>query len=187
MEKQDLRIRRKLIVKLAAEALTRSGIFAPHVNIGKVAKAYGLEIIRQNADPNVSGFLIKGLEDGSGIIGVNSSHTLNRQRFTIAHEIGHFLLHNYQGVHFDRESTALQIYNRDNNSSTGLDHDEREANLFAAELLMPRDFVQTAMDGIDSLTLLDQKESALDRLAKQFRVSITAMTYRLAYLKYLEI
>lgn len=47
----------------------------------------------------LAGMLVRG--DGQIVIGVNSLHPLNRQRFTIAHECGHLLLHKGE-FHVDR-------------------------------------------------------------------------------------
>ena len=71
------------------------------------------------------------------IIGVNSHHHVNRRRFTVAHELGHLILHRKAlagRVHVDRRFPVLM---RDSAAASGLDPREIEANQFAAELLMP--------------------------------------------------
>src|SRR5437763_689254 len=53
----------------------------------------------QHFDGEVSGMV--HCQDGKAIIGINSSHPETRQRFTIAHEIGHLLLHQSEALHVD--------------------------------------------------------------------------------------
>ncbi len=62
-----------------------------------------------------------------------------RQRFTIAHELGHFFLHRASSTVF---VDAAPIFFRDESSSNGSQREEIEANAFAAELLMPEDAIR---------------------------------------------
>jgi Zn-dependent peptidase ImmA (M78 family) len=106
------------------------------------------------------------------IVGVNSLHAPNRQRFTLAHEIGHVVLHRHileGAVHVDR------VLLRDRNSSTGTDQLEIQANAFASELLMPTDILENALGG-RQVVLDDDADVAA--LAKKFRVSESAMRFR---------
>jgi IrrE N-terminal-like domain len=100
------------------------------------------------------------------VIEINSQHSENRRRFTLAHEISHYLLHRDQigdGV------TDDMLYR----SRLG-DHIETEANRLAAELLMPRMLVKTLFrSGIRSLT----------QLCEMFKVSDAAMRIRLKQLR----
>ena len=117
------------------------------------------------------------------VIGANKSHHPYRQRFTIAHELGHFLLHEGQDVHLDESRGAFRVNLRSPESARGEDNDEKEANLFAAELLMPAIFLEQDLQGED-LDLLGDSEF-LEKLAKKYKVSIQALTFRLAYLGYI--
>src|SRR3954470_3126160 len=74
--------------------------------------------------------------DGTAVIGVNSLDTPTRRRFTIAHEIGHLILHGDEHLHID-EKFPVSL-RRDGKSSLGIDRREVDANQFASELLMPR-------------------------------------------------
>jgi len=118
-------------------------------------------------------------KDGSAVIGVNSMDAPNRQRFTIAHEIGHLLLHKDEHLHVDEKSI---IGLRNEKSSTATDEKEIEANQFAAELLMPLKFLdkdlQKFPDNIEA-------EVAVASLARQYQVSEQAMTVRLTALRVL--
>ena len=53
-------------------------------------------------------------DDNEAVIGVNSAHHINRQRFTIAHELGHFCLHKGKDVHIDR---SFRVNRRDKRSA----------------------------------------------------------------------
>ena len=110
------------------------------------------------------------------IIGVNSLHHPNRQRFTIAHELGHLLLHRGKEVHIDR---IYRVNLRNAVSSQATNHEEIEANRFAAELLMPHEFLMKDVEGgyIDI-----EEEDEITELAQKYKVSIQAMTFRLTNL-----
>ena len=91
---------------------------------------------------------------------VNADESPERRRFTLAHEVGHWVCQCLEG-------TTAPVYCRDRDVSTATDRAlEREANLFAAELLMPTlelrsEFTQT------------------DDVAARFGVSKEAMQWRL--------
>lgn len=182
-----MRVRRKHIQNLASEILSSNNIKSAPVDLNKIARGMHIEIIKQSADDKIAGFLIKDFDNKNALIGVNEDHAPNRQRFTIAHEIGHYLLHNYQGVHFDGKNTGLQVYLRDDKSTTGVDVDEREANLFAAELLMPKALLEKDISEIKEIYLLDEEDLTIKKLAAKYKVSVRALTYRLANLGYIRL
>jgi Zn-dependent peptidase ImmA (M78 family) len=123
---------------------------------------------------DVSGILVR---DGERkVVVVNAKHAPARQRFTIAHEIGHLVLHPGQEVHVDN---AFRINLRDGRSATADDVEEVEANAFAAILLMPLEWVRSAMSS-PSIDLTDDGEVC--RLADEFQVSTQAMLIRLTTL-----
>ena len=71
------------------------------------------------------------------MIGVNDLHAPRRQRFTIAHEVGHLEMHKGRPLVLDH----VRMNMRDATSSTATDVEEIEANQFAAAILMPSDLV----------------------------------------------
>ncbi len=145
------------------------------VDVNGIAAAVGLKIIYENFTDDISGLLIT--RDSKGVIGVHSKHALVRQRFTIAHEIGHFVLrhHSESGdhVHVDEgwKTTA-----RNERSAKGIDPHEIEANRFAAALLMPEDLLRTKVNEFRHKSL---SEGDVFALAQCFKVSEQAMTLRL--------
>jgi Zn-dependent peptidase ImmA (M78 family) len=155
----------------AAMLVVKLGLKAPPVPVERLAKSLGVKVEYSPFDDELSGMAF--LRGGQPIIGVNSNHHPNRQRFTIAHELGHVCLHR-------RELEAAVLIDkrflpRDSVSAEGTNHLERQANAFAAELLMPTNL----LSGVLSRTLDLEDDKRLIGLAKVFRVSLMALQYRL--------
>jgi len=101
----------------------------------------------------------------NAFIGVNSHQAPVRQRFSVAHELGHFALHHVDH-HFIEYSGGVE------GEVPGYDWEhERAANQFAAELLMPAELIKK-----------DAHTTSLPRLATRYDVSQEAMGFRLANL-----
>ena len=178
-------VRRKLICKLVEEILEVNGIADAPVPLNQIAKAENIGISLQDAEDHVSGFIVRDRQRKRVVIGVNRKHHPNRRHFTTAHELGHFFLHPGEDVHVDKSRHALRINFRDKESSSGTKDTGEEANLFAAELLMPSSFLQRDLQRMRDLDLLTN-DQALTKLARKYRVSTEALTFRLAYLGYIE-
>jgi Zn-dependent peptidase ImmA (M78 family) len=116
------------------------------------------------------------LEGGQALIGVNMLHAKPRQRFTIAHELGHLELGHLGGTgeHAIRIDRDFKVMLRDKKSSPA----EIEANAFAAELLMPTSMLRNERElrlGLDT-----EDDRLIQLLASRYKVSQQAMTIRLA-------
>jgi Zn-dependent peptidase ImmA (M78 family) len=166
-----LSIRRKIETEVN-RLLRETGTAGAPIDVEKIANVLGIAIRRTPTNDEISGFLLRN-PDGQAVIGVNTLHHPNRQRFTIAHELGHFILHKQEEVHVDRAVIKL----RDGASSKGEDPDEVEANGFAAELLMPTGFLSGDLERFTLTDLLDDRR--MQQLAKRYQVSVQAMTNRL--------
>lgn len=175
---QDRVNRDRQIERRAGAILERAGVREPAVDPERIARALGIRVRRSNLGENCSGVLVR--RSGSAVIGVHWSHHPNRQRFSIAHELGHFELHQ-GGTYIDRDVVARF---RDEQSGAGTEEEEIDANLFAAALLMPSDWVTRAFER-SPFNFGD--DSGLDDLAKRFGVSTQAMSYRLANLELLQL
>jgi len=154
--------------------LARLGIQSNPTPVEKIAKALGAQVRFSPFDEELSGMVY--IKEGVPIIGVNSLHHPNRQRFTIAHELGHLELHREMitsNIHVDKNFPALM---RDTNSATGTEQIEIQANQFATELLMPRDLIDKAMEG-KQFDIDD--DGPIEELAKKFKVSKQALEYRI--------
>jgi Zn-dependent peptidase ImmA (M78 family) len=164
----------------AEKTLRDTDTYHVPVAIDVVAQRLNLTLEAAALGENVSGMLV--VKGERGAIGYNSAHARVRQRFTISHEVAHYLLHTKKNgkaqLFIDRHVT----FRRDENSSAGVDHDEVEANQLGAALLMPRGLVQQEIQRHD-LDLDD--EDAISLLAKRFGVSTAAMSNRLANLRML--
>jgi len=174
-------VRRKHIQTLADQLRGDHGISSAPVPIEALAHALGADVRKSPAEDPLSGFLLRDPNSRRAVIGVNSKHHPNRQRFTLAHELGHFLLHQGERVHVDRSDQAFLLKLRSDEASTGTDVEEIEANLFAAEILMPAALLKADLADNDALDVLDETamEKVLKALAKKYLVSTQALTYRL--------
>lgn len=184
-----MNVRRKHIRQLVASLLQRFSVAVPPVPVKRIAEDLGAQVYESRVEDTLSGFLFRQPESGRYIIGVNKAHPLNRQRFTIAHELGHMLLHGISDVHVDRAGTGYaRVRLRSQTSAEGVDSEEIEANYFAAELLMPESMVIQELEARPPLDLMDESdgEAILDELAKRFDVSRQAFNIRLIQLGFLE-
>lgn len=134
------------------------------INLSEVANTYGLKI-KKGAfkDKSISG----AFDSKKNIIYVAEDDDIKRQAFTIAHEIGHSKLshkgQNQEGFFILYRKKAYDFKNDDSGSI------ERQANWFAANLLMPSDAVREMW----SIT------KNISHLCRFFGVSRAAMSYRL--------
>ncbi|MCT4664977.1 MAG: ImmA/IrrE family metallo-endopeptidase [Flavobacteriales bacterium] len=145
------------------------------IDVYKIAKHYGIDVQPEVLEDSISGVLI--LKEDNVYIRYNKSHDEKRQRFTISHELGHFFLHSRFPIFVDKGENRLY---RNQDSSTGELKKEREANAFAAALLMPKSFIEYEINLIEK----NVNSDAVEYLAKKFNVSIQAMSFRLANLGY---
>ena len=175
-------VRRKYIRATIEQLLEGYGIKTAPVDVEKLALLIGANVQYEPTEDKLSGFILKDLKKQTVLIGVNKNHHKNRQRFTIAHELGHLLLHEKGRIHVDHK---FQINLRDEHSSTGISEEEKEANLFAAELLMPAKFISKDLAEIEAFDLFD--DEYLNKLADKYQVSTQALTFRLAYLNYIQL
>lgn len=173
-------IRRKKIRTLTESLLSQHQVRSAPVPVMKIAKRSGAKIVLQSLDGDLCGFLYR---DGDhSIIGVNTHHSPARQSFTVCHELGHLLLHDQEPLHYDR---GFKVRLRNDKSSEGVDEAEIEANLFAAELLMPAQFIAQDLEEIEEIDLQD--DWTVEELAQKYEVSKQAMLYRLNYLGYVDL
>ena len=115
-----------------------------------------IDVLVEDWPSELSGVLL--LRSGRAVIGINARHSPARRHFTFWHEVGHFLLHapHAVGGHVDCEAGRPTSA-------------EREADAFAAAVLMPPEWVRRAHD----------QSQRRGQLARQFHVSEAAMARRL--------
>lgn len=169
------------IRQLVEEILAKNNIVEPTIDVEHIAEYAGLDVNHAKLEDELSGFLVVHRKQGT--IAVNSAHHPNRQRFTIAHELGHYFLHSRndqdENVFIDKK-----VFHRGKAASEGTIRMEIEANRFAAELLMPRFMMKTAVADEGGDIDLEDIET-IENLAERFGVSTQALTYRLTDLNML--
>lgn len=174
-------IRRRKIQALVDRLLHEHGVSSPPVPVDRMIQALGIRLHVDALQGDICGFAFR--DSHQSVIGVNTWHPPVRQRFTMAHELGHLLLHdhNFNHVHVDR-GFVLKL--RNGISSQGIDQEEVEANRFAAELLMPKRFLEKDITALSGIDLLD--DTNISALAKRYGVSKQALLIRLASLGFIE-
>ena len=181
-------VRRKFIRDTAERVLQAHCPNCPPVDVQRIAERLGIEVKVEPVDDDLSGFLYREPKTDRAVIGVNAKHHPNRRTFTIAHELGHFLLHESETVHLDNKKDGYTLQLRNPASATGESINEREANLFAAELLMPAKFLARELRKKDFDLMEDDvlaDDSVLRSLAQKCGVSVQALTIRLHNLGYI--
>lgn len=170
----------------AESVIKKYNIRTGPVDVEYLAEQLGLEVQYEEFEGELSGVLFRNEEDGEYIIGVNETHPKTRRRFTIAHEIGHFLMHKGKEIHVDR---TFKVNFRDATSSQAINIEEMEANAFAAALLMPRDLIfriiQDELNGEIDLHGDDFEDKLLSDIADKLEVSQQALSIRLGKLGYI--
>jgi Zn-dependent peptidase ImmA (M78 family) len=159
-------IRSRETRKRARQLLELVGVTEPPVNVEAVADFLGFTVIPFAVPDSTSA--VTFIEGDVKSIGVNNTHAPVRQRFSAAHELGHFLSghdgYDHSKTHVEDRPAYLDPQHRQ----------EVEADEFAAELLMPEAFLRR-----------DLQEYGLDvpLLAKRYQVSEQAMWIQLIDLK----
>lgn len=148
----------------AEQVLKKTGTKVLPIPVEQIAGRYQIRISRAPHEA-FSGLLIR--KDGHALIGVNSKEAPVRQRFTVAHELGHFFLH--------PEKDAFVDY-RDNKKGAMRTPREKQANMFAAALLMPRTLLAKDCRALMREGFGDDDVVAL---ARRYEVSDEAMRFRL--------
>lgn len=156
----------------AMDVLSKLGVSELPVRVDQIARTLGAKVTYEPFEGDVSGVLIRQA-DADPVIGVNSAHSVTRQRFTVAHEIAHLVLHEGQ------KTTFVDSFSRVNWRNGESNRDEIEANYFAAELLMPRHLVEEQVEKALGKDPHLRPDGLSAKLAKAFRVSQQAMGYRL--------
>ena len=164
MTKEDLnRIKQK-----ALKVLSDNYIIEPFVNVFDIANGEGISIEYRKmpqGNTDVSGFF----DSKTNTIYVNVDNSIARRTYTVAHELGHYFL--------GHKPDEYGLYRRNNSYSGTKKQKEKEADCFAANLLMPEDMIRKELKEYPFL------KNSIQLLASRFGVSPSAMTYRLINLR----
>jgi Zn-dependent peptidase ImmA (M78 family)/transcriptional regulator with XRE-family HTH domain len=158
---------------LAVAALTRvaeAGLSLTDAGLpALVEKAFGADVAVVALDEGFDG--LAASSDEAKLIVLGTSQVPARQRFTLAHELGHLLAGDDQGVHLDKD-----VYDR----AQAKDPSEMRANNFASAFLMPEDILRSAV-GTTGLT-----EGTFAALSCDLQVSPSALAIRLQQLRLID-
>lgn len=137
------------------------------INVEQIAHSLGITVLYHPMEDD-SGILL--VKDRKAVVVINDRHHENRKRFSLAHEIAHYLLHYTEGV---------EVFHRDLKSSLGTTRIEIDANAFAGELLMPEADIRAWVESTHVDFLDDAFERDLADKARALGVSSQALGIRL--------
>lgn len=151
----------------AQNLLTMAGINKAPVDLKKIAKLLGFMIISFPFPDKRRGMVF--VEGSIKAIGINEKHPITLQRYTIGHELGHFVNgHEHEDNEFIEDESKYFNHHF---------QQEREADAFSSELLMPKIFLEKdlLLNGLN-----------IEKLTDLYQVSEQAMWIRLKTLRLTE-
>ena len=158
-----------MVRKKARELLESINSDRPPVDLSTCASSIGAIIQKSdNLPPQECGQTIP-CRGGQSIIVVNASHLESRQRFTIAHEIGHIMIKQALA------NSERRLFERDLNRFSNKPREEHLCDLFAAELLLPPELLKVSIRRQRQISM-----SVIESLAAEFQASLTATGLRYA-------
>jgi Zn-dependent peptidase ImmA (M78 family) len=138
------------------------------IQLEAFAHCVGISGFRDLAADGFVGAVMANLEKTEGVILCAAGLSIQRRRFAIAHELGHFLLDAHRG---DRQCTARDL--GENRRDTAHRKEEMQANRFAAGLLMPKPLFAAFVEGLGKPTV-----AHIPGIAAVFEVSLEAAASR---------
>lgn len=138
------------------------------VKLGAIAHELGVKVLLSTLPRGISGQICQ--ENGEFVIRINRHEAKHRQRFTLAHELAHFLLH--QDKIIAEGGWSENVLLRAPNQPIQIEY---EANRLASDLVIPSDLVeQAAAEYAGPIT-----SEVIEDLARRFGVSTAAMEIKL--------
>ena len=157
--------------------LKESGKNDTPVKIIEICKMMGFSVYKQELPREICGYImingeLKDKFPTDRIISVNSNESNKRRRFTVAHELGHYL--------FDFDPTkSIQYFNMFEIDHAIGNEEEDRANRFAAELLMPEDLIKQKYSELKKGTSQKDLYSLVQNLSDIFLVPPKAVEMRI--------
>lgn len=149
--------------------LDRFSIVKPPVSPFEIAEKLGIPVFQWDFPDELSGIFV--FDKQKACIGVNQNHPYVRQRFTVAHELGHYIFHDTKDMFVDFLDMDMVV--------TTMDEEDRrremKANWFAADLLMPRHWMYNDFEQFG--------EKNMSLVAQRYEVSEQALWVRWTSLK----
>lgn len=140
----------------------------PPVPLEEFAASVGIEEIKPLTTDGFEGALITDEAKSRGVILFNAASAAQRRRFTIGHELGHFLVPSHRG---HQQCTSKDM--KQMRQSGERERREAEANAFSAGLLMPKPWFEREMGQLG-----DADVTHVRTLARMFDTSLEATANR---------
>lgn len=141
-----------------------------HVNVDGILEDLGVKLNKSvKMDPVHFGELYQ--KNGSWQLDLNAAQSELRKRHVVAHVIGHMVMHRDrlgQGLN-EGQDYRQDVLSDHHNSEIG-EQEETEANVFAAELLLPQGLV---------MPLVSDDDADLRAAAKQLKCSVAGLIVRM--------
>lgn len=146
--------------KLTSNILLNNDLYKIPVNILKIAKANDITVFTADLEKKILGAIRYDKQNKKYTILLNEKQSYEQQRFTLAHELGHFFLHKQI---LESEELHVDIMYKIENEQ------EAEVDYFAGALLMNKLLLEK----------MYEKNQSIRELAEMFEVSVSVMTIRL--------
>lgn len=145
---------------LTSNILLNNDLYKIPVNILKIAKANDIAVFTADLEKKILGAIRYDKQNKKYTILLNEKQSYEQQRFTLAHELGHFFLHKQI---LESEELHVDIMYKIENEQ------EAEVDYFAGALLMNKLLLEK----------MYEKNQSIRELAEMFEVSVSVMTIRL--------
>lgn len=146
------------------------------IPVEEIAGAVGIEKIVEEDLDKIEGGLLANSEKTKGAILVNKRSWEERKRFTIGHELGHFLILDHY-PESSNQSLCTHDDMKETDTSQNAKRMETEANMFSAHLLMPTSIFRREIKKTEILSIKD-----ILQLANKFKTSKEATGNRYVHL-----
>lgn len=148
------------IEKLTSNILLNNDLYKIPANIFKIAEANDITVLKADLEKKILGAIRYDKENKKYTILLNENQDYVQQRFTLAHELGHFFMHKEI---LEKDELHVDIMYKIE------DIDEQDVDYFAGALLMNRMLLEK----------MYETNQSIRELAEMFEVSISVMTIRL--------
>lgn len=145
---------------LTSRILVNNDMYNIPVDPVKIAKTYGIEVYQGEIDNKIAGAIRYYKEKEKIEILVNKNDPMEKKRFTIAEELGYYILYEEK---LKKEEIHVNLIDKT------INEEEKEVEYFAGALLVNKTLLENVYDS----------NSTILELAQLFKVSISSMTLRL--------
>lgn len=152
--------------ELTSDILLQSDMYKLPVGVIKIANDCGIEVYEKDMGNDISGKITYDKTNKEFYITVNKNNSKERQRFSVAHELGHYFLH--KDILVKEETHIDTLYRANDIKDEEARKREKEVDYFAGALLMNKLMLENLYEDYDIASLADI-----------FKVSVSAMTVRM--------